>query len=986
MLQRLRTQLDSISHGLQVGIGLGIGYIFLTLIGIPAGATRDTEPLADLAVPLYILIAAVLGWWLTSKYQANAFRRLITNILALGIAAGVTFLLFLGLINSWHEEGIDVKGDYFEKMDTKPMAILSGVPVEELFTNPEPNRITGEYTEDVQLRTNPMQLYTEEKYALVSIGDNIHLGGFYGLAVLIILGTGAGALSQNLLRRVDWRQLWKDSIKSLDKSAYGNWVRGTVHWLVLCIPLWLFILLWLTFPQETDVPLLEDFGLAAEEATQYIDLEEELNLRPGSLVDDDRFVQLGISFLIVISGVLTVTQYSRQEATPLPYVARVAIGAGLVIVLALVALLRIEAHETYFVSPASSLRLFDLDSRGWSLLIYTLLVIGLLVFVFLGMRKAERYQFVFTSLLAICLILITPLYMDRFQTFTMGRVALAVMFGLGLNIVVGYAGLLDLGYVAFYAIGAYTYAFIALESNQSKLGLEHLNSIGLASTMMLLIAPIVIFSTALFWKQYTINQQQQREAIGEKPASVSEATSQKAPAPWHVSVLIAVWIISLMLGVPIVLDLLDIVTTDESIFLVIGLLMSLITPIITHFGSLSWQRSVNQQRSASTTEPNQRSFLATQPALYHIIGLAVLAIGLVATVALAFSEAEYTLLGISINWTNVLFLTIIAGMLLPFISLSLGWTAYRKAGVTAKSAGAKAEILTKKPVWVDQPPWYVMLSLISFSIFSVLIIQLILVEQNIIEIDRFSSFIISIIVSLLVAAFAGFTLGVPVLRLRGDYLAIVTLGFGEIISLALNNLDETTGGPKGALEIPKPITEGTTGATSNLIFLYLAIMGAILVLFISARLRNSRIGRAWLAMRSDEDIAQAMGINLVNVKLLAFSIGASFAGLAGMLFSAQQANIFPPDFNLNKSIEGLSLVVIGGMGSLPGVVVGSIMLIGLPEILRPVSNYRIMAFGLLLILTMVSRPVGILPAPPPELEDEARQLSNRESDETEDGE
>jgi branched-chain amino acid transport system permease protein len=160
--------------------------------------------------------------------------------------------------------------------------------------------------------------------------------------------------------------------------------------------------------------------------------------------------------------------------------------------------------------------------------------------------------------------------------------------------------------------------------------------------------------------------------------------------------------------------------------------------------------------------------------------------------------------------------------------------------------------------------------------------------------------------------------------------------------------------------------------------LYLTITGAMLVILVSLRLRHSRLGRAWKAMSSDEDIAQAMGINLVNIKLLAFSIGASFAGFAGMIFASRQTSIFPNDFSLDVSINVLALVIIGGMGSIPGVVVGAIALIGLPELLRPIESYRILTFGLLLIVSMIALPRGLMPSPPPALEEEARRLAEAE--------
>src|SRR5690606_389386 len=203
-----------------------------------------------------------------------------------------------------------------------------------------------------------------------------------------------------------------------------------------------------------------------------------------------------------------------------------------------------------------------------------------------------------------------------------------------------------------------------------------------------------------------------------------------------------------------------------------------------------------------------------------------------------------------------------------------------------------------------------------------LLVKTLLEAAGIYNVYEVSSFLVALLVALFVSGFVGILLGIPVLRLRGDYLAIVTLGFGEIISLYMLNLDKVTGGPSGAIDIPKPVTDGTNIATSNLVLLYLSIIGAALVVLMSTRLRSSRLGRAWLAMRSDEDIAQAMGINLVNNKLLAFSFGAAFAGIGGLLFASRQNSIFPGDFTLEVSINALALVIIGGMGSVPGVIIG----------------------------------------------------------------
>ncbi|MCX7939214.1 MAG: hypothetical protein N2545_07225, partial [Thermoflexales bacterium] len=189
---------------------------------------------------------------------------------------------------------------------------------------------------------------------------------------------------------------------------------------------------------------------------------------------------------------------------------------------------------------------------------------------------------------------------------------------------------------------------------------------------------------------------------------------------------------------------------------------------------------------------------------------------------------------------------------------------------------------------------------------------------------------------MLLGALGGVMLGVPVLRLRGDYLAIVTLGFGEIIRLFMLNLADLTNGPRGLLNIAAPTLFGYNLGNPRDIFI-LALVGSAVIAFVALRLERSRIGRAWMAMREDEEAAQAMGIHLVRAKLLAFAIGATFAALAGQLYAARQVNIFPDNFSLFVSIDALALIIVGGMGSIPGVVLGAIALKGLPEVLRGVD-------------------------------------------------
>ena len=248
-----------------------------------------------------------------------------------------------------------------------------------------------------------------------------------------------------------------------------------------------------------------------------------------------------------------------------------------------------------------------------------------------------------------------------------------------------------------------------------------------------------------------------------------------------------------------------------------------------------------------------------------------------------------------------------------------------------------------------------------------------------------SPFLMGLAVGLIVSGLAGIALGIPVLRLRGDYLAIVTLGFGEIIRLLFNNLRDYTGGPKGILQIPRPLPENASGAVTYLSLVYLVFIGAGLIAFFSARLKSSRMGRSWTAMRSDEDIAQSMGIQLVQSKLTAFAIGAAFAGIGGVLFAARQRNIFPNDFQLDVSIEVLSLVIIGGMGSIPGVIMGAVTLIGIPEVLRDLATYRILVFGALLIVMVIVRPEGLLPEPMAQLQAKARALAQALKPEQQEG-
>ncbi len=213
------------------------------------------------------------------------------------------------------------------------------------------------------------------------------------------------------------------------------------------------------------------------------------------------------------------------------------------------------------------------------------------------------------------------------------------------------------------------------------------------------------------------------------------------------------------------------------------------------------------------------------------------------------------------------------------------------------------------------------------------------------------------------AAFAGILLGIPVLRMRGDYLAMVTLGFGEIIRVLIRSdmLSPYVGGPQGIRDIAGPSLFGVS--FSGKAYLYLIILAILIIILFTNYLQNSKVGRAWMAMREDETVAQAMGINTLYYKLMAFATGAAFAGLGGALFAARNQYTGPADHTLMVSINVLSLLIVGGMGSIPGVIIGAFVLRGLPEILRDLDLYRLLVFGGLLVYMMIIRPEGIWPAP-----------------------
>jgi len=222
------------------------------------------------------------------------------------------------------------------------------------------------------------------------------------------------------------------------------------------------------------------------------------------------------------------------------------------------------------------------------------------------------------------------------------------------------------------------------------------------------------------------------------------------------------------------------------------------------------------------------------------------------------------------------------------------------------------------------------------------------------------NFWLTIPIAVCCSACAGFIIGGPTLRLRSDYLAIVTLGFGEIVRIVARNL-EITGGASGLIGIERPSIFGFQ-LTQIIHFYYVFLFLAILACFVSYRLQHSRLGRAWQYVREDEDAAEAMGINRVAVKLYAYIIGAIFGGVAGCFFAAKMTAISPETFMFQQSVLILLGVVLGGMGKIPGVIIGAFALVLFPEVFRDLGSSRLLVFAVVMLIIMLYRPEGIWPA------------------------
>jgi len=238
-------------------------------------------------------------------------------------------------------------------------------------------------------------------------------------------------------------------------------------------------------------------------------------------------------------------------------------------------------------------------------------------------------------------------------------------------------------------------------------------------------------------------------------------------------------------------------------------------------------------------------------------------------------------------------------------------------------------------------------------------------------------FWVMLFVASVIAAIFGLLLGAPTLRLRGDYLAIVTLGFGEIVPQTFLNLTQYTNGPNGISSLDQPSLFGKPFGFSATPYYYVLLGLIVLGIFVAANLQRSRLGRAWMAIREDELAARHMGINTTTAKLSAFALGASFSGLAGVAYAAKLSLVSPDQFQFNVSVLVLSMLVLGGMGNIAGVIVGSFVLSFINSFLLPQStnlahqagltnidftNYRFMLYGIILVLMMLFRPEGLIPS------------------------
>jgi ABC-type branched-subunit amino acid transport system permease subunit len=683
-----RTYRPAINTGLVAGVSI----IFLILIGIPGGVS-DADGLPGwFAWGLFMVIVGAFGYSVCRprnpvEDRAQTLPGLLPRGAIIGTVAAALFVIVASGLNAlqlWElqqptggvplQTGLQNKvarvQDIFANVTPRTTAVLAGLPYEAI------------RTPDGVPRAEPLPRF-------FLMGCLLPIAGLLGVAVY-------------------WANKSARRRRTLGRGDMSYAKGGARGWLIIGLPLVFLAFIVINYTN------------------------------PGLLGANAQLAGLLASFVLITSGLLAIRSAAGDEERG-SVGTRLAFTLPITILLIAVALLaparpgrdllfsqrsdntiqtQVDGQPVITIDKAA-----PIDTAGLlNLRTATLIGIGLIFII--GNVLASRGKVTLKMLVALNVLLgslvAAPLYMDTYQQSVLLLVGINILLGLGLNIVVGYAGLLDLGYVAFFAIGAYTYAFLSSDQDIRQAG----------------------------------------QIVALKFAGNDQTVQRVAAA------------------------------------LIIG---AIITVIVVAAGLFVARRNAANGTNSTNTE---------RTAAPRWLGPALIAASVV-----------------------------IALIVINLLSATPLYQAF--AGVPA--------------------------------------------------------FVIGIIVGVMFASFAGVALGIPVLRLRGDYLAIVTLGFGEIIRLFLNNVKEVTGGPAGLLSIPK-LTVANVEIGSNEGLLYVVLAGCIFVALLSLRLRSSRLGRAWGALKSDEDIAQAMGINLVNAKVLAFAIGAGFAGLGGVIFAARQANIFPDNW------------------------------------------------------------------------------------------
>ena len=794
---------------LNIGVVFGAVLLFLTIIGMLT-AFRDKYLITGVLTLTHTLLIAMVGgagYTAGKRLSHHHAQSLAANGAVAGGVVGAMLALFRLLAGAIDLRGVfpNVSPGLLELLNFGQEGVVSllvmvvggvvlGVLGALLTLVPRRAQAVAAFSVLITLLVGLMQ---EQVRNLINLTDGLLVAGWVGVGYAL-----AGPLGSRIAARVSVPLAGDNGAGQLQRAIARSLAGGVIAGIVVVVPLLLFV------PAESTSASTLVRGL-------WLD-------QPSALAGV--VVVMVAALLLALVGALT---------SAMPAAAH---NLGLSVLALLLILGVVQAAGGVTLVPAALIAgivvAFQLLARATSTQAqgrYSSLP-----------PARQRVVRVLTGALGLLLLLLVPQVSNLYITSVLDQVGLYILMGLGLNIVVGYAGLLDLGYVAFFAIGAY--------------------AAGIMTTPNMITCPpprdnVVVVRQALA-DEGAFNRDFQgltRETVGVVEGSQSVYAANMIRRA-HV------------------------VVFGSAAAAVDALMAGEVTAVLDREPVLAPLAASNGLAMSHTFAPNRAAWSAS-----------------------TFNAAQRD------AWCNI-----------PSF-----WVAWPLAG--------------------------------------------------------------------LVAAFAGTLLGIPVLRMRGDYLAIVTLGFGEIIRLVAlsDTFADYLGGAQGVTEIPSPIIDlsavggrVTTISSASDVY-YLILFSVLAVAFVAYRLSHSRLGRSWMAMREDEDVAEATGISLVNTKLLAFTIGATFAGIGGAIFSSWLHSIFPNSFTLLVSINVLSLVIIGGIGSIPGVVVGAFALIGLPEVLREFSDYRLLMFGALLVVMMLLRPEGLVPASSRRLELHAEEgIDGEDRDET----